>query len=148
MEITEARIKLLGRPNDRLKAFCSITIDNAFVVRDLKIVESPRGLFVAMPSRKITDHCPKCRGKNTMLSKFCCECGCKLDIRHGPLDINGRVQVFADIAHPINVQCRDMIQGKVIQAYNNEMRQARQADYKPAEIKDQPTEYQDTPETT
>jgi len=148
MEITEARIKLLGRPNDRLKAFCSITIDNAFVVRDLKVVESSRGLFVAMPSRKITDHCPKCRSKNTMLSKFCCECGYKLDIRRGPLDINGQVQVFADIAHPINTQCRDMIQEKVMQAYNKEVELTKQPNYKPTKIKDQPSEYRDTPGTT
>ncbi|MEK7310302.1 MAG: SpoVG family protein [Planctomycetota bacterium] len=143
MEITEARVKLLGRPTDRLKAFCSITIDNAFVVRDLKVVESSRGLFVAMPSRKITDHCHKCRGKNTMLSKFCCECGCKLDAGRGPLDLNGRIQVFADIAHPINTQCRDMIQQKVMQAYNKELTQAKQSGYKPPEIKDQPPEFQD-----
>ncbi|HLD35131.1 MAG TPA: SpoVG family protein [Planctomycetota bacterium] len=145
MEITETRIRLLGRPTDRLKAFCSITIDNAFVVRDLKVVESPRGLFVAMPSRKITDHCPKCRGKNTMLSKFCCECGYKLDIRRGPLDIHGRVQVFADIAHPINAQCRDMIQQKVLQAYNKELELAKQPAYKPTEMKEHSSDYQDTP---
>jgi len=140
MEITEARVKILGRPTDRLKAFCSITIDNAFVVRDLKVVESSRGLFVAMPSRKITDHCPKCHGKNAMLSKFCCECGCKLDIRRGPLDINGRIQVFADIAHPITTQCRDMIQDKVLQVYNKELELAKQPGYKPPEIKNQSLE--------
>ena len=143
MEITEARVRLLGRPTDRLKAFCSITIDNAFVVRDLKVVESSRGIFVAMPSRKITDHCPKCRGKNTMLSKFCCECGCKLDAGRGPRDMNGRVQVFADIAHPINTQCRDMIQQKVMQAYNKELEWAKHPDYKPKEIKDHSSEFQD-----
>lgn len=148
MEITETRVRLLGRPHDRLKAFCSITIDNAFVVRDLKIVEHTRGLFVSMPSRKITDHCPKCRGKNPMLSKFCCECGCKLEINRGPLDINGRVQAFADIVHPINAQCRDMIHEKVIQAYHKEVLRAKQPDYKPTELKDRPSEYLGNPRTT
>jgi hypothetical protein len=37
MEITEVRIKLMGDPNDRLKAFCSITLDAEFVVRDLPL---------------------------------------------------------------------------------------------------------------
>ena len=145
MEITEIRVKLLRRPTDRLKAFCSITIDNAFVIRDLKVVENSKGIFVAMPSRKITDHCPKCRGKNTMLSNFCCECGCKLNINRGLLDVNGRIQAFADIAHPITAQCRDMIQIKVLQAYKEEVERAKKPDYKPWEIKDQPSEYQDTP---
>jgi len=143
VEITEARVRLLGRPADRLKAFCSITFDNAFVVRDLKVIDGSRGVFVAMPSRKITDHCPKCRGKNTVSSRFCCECGCKLDTRRGSLDIHGRIQLFADICHPINAQCRDMIQNKVLQAYKDEVERAKKPDYKPGELKDHPSEFQD-----
>ena len=54
MEITEIRIKLMDDPNDRLQAFCSITFDGSFVVRDLKIIQGTRGSFVAMPSRKLT----------------------------------------------------------------------------------------------
>ena len=41
MEITEVRIKLMEEPGERLKAFCSITFDNCFVIRDLKIIEAP-----------------------------------------------------------------------------------------------------------
>ena len=41
VEITEVRIKLMDEPGERLKAFCSITFDNCFVVRDLKIIEGP-----------------------------------------------------------------------------------------------------------
>ena len=39
MEITEVRIKLMEEPSERLQAFCSITFDNCFVVRDLKIID-------------------------------------------------------------------------------------------------------------
>jgi stage V sporulation protein G len=53
MEITEIRIAL--RDDNKLKAFASITIDNCFVVRGLKIIEGAKGLFVAMPSRKRPD---------------------------------------------------------------------------------------------
>ena len=60
MEITEVRIKLMDDPQDRLQAFCSITFDSCFVIRDLKIIEGTKGSFVAMPSRKLTDHCPRC----------------------------------------------------------------------------------------
>jgi len=54
VEITEVRIKLVTDVDDRLRAFCSIT---------LKIIEGLRGAFVAMPSRKLTDRCPKCGTK-------------------------------------------------------------------------------------
>ena len=39
VKITEIRIKLMDEPGERLKAFCSITFDDSFVVRDLKIIE-------------------------------------------------------------------------------------------------------------
>ena len=54
MEITEVRVKLMDEPGERLQAFCSITFDDAFVVRDLKIIGGATGPFVAMPSRKLT----------------------------------------------------------------------------------------------
>ena len=54
MELTEIRVKKLNT-NNRLKGIASVTFDNSFVVRGIKIVESQRGLFVAMPSEKGTD---------------------------------------------------------------------------------------------
>ncbi len=53
MEITEIRISL--RSDNKLKAFASITLDNMFVIRGLKIIEGAKGVFVAMPSRKRPD---------------------------------------------------------------------------------------------
>ncbi|MBD3349783.1 MAG: septation regulator SpoVG [Candidatus Eisenbacteria bacterium] len=53
MEITEVRLTL--REEERLKAFVSITFDNAFVVRGLKVIDGNSGLFVAMPSRRGKD---------------------------------------------------------------------------------------------
>jgi stage V sporulation protein G len=53
MQITEVRLTL--RTEDRLKAFVSITFDDAFVVRGLKVIEGNTGLFVAMPSRRRKD---------------------------------------------------------------------------------------------
>jgi stage V sporulation protein G len=46
MEISEVRVKLVANQDDRLKAFCSMTLDNEFVVRDIKIIEGAGGLFV------------------------------------------------------------------------------------------------------
>jgi stage V sporulation protein G len=53
MEITEVRLTL--RNEERLKAFVSITFDNAFVVRGLKVIDGNTGIFVAMPSRRRKD---------------------------------------------------------------------------------------------
>lgn len=54
MQITEVRITL--REDQKLRAFASITIDNCFVVRGLKVIEGgDRKMFVAMPSKKKTD---------------------------------------------------------------------------------------------
>ncbi len=53
MKITE--VKVFPVNEERLKAYVSITIDNSFVVRDLKIIQGPDGLFVAMPSKKRKD---------------------------------------------------------------------------------------------
>ena len=70
MEITEVRIKLMDDPQERLLAFCSITFDDCFVIRDLKVIQGTRGAFVAMPSRKLTDRCPQCSTKNQLRSRF------------------------------------------------------------------------------
>jgi len=56
MKVTNVTVKLSPHSSVRLKAFCTMTLDNEFVVRDLKIIEGTSGLFVAMPSRKLTDH--------------------------------------------------------------------------------------------
>ncbi len=84
MLITE--VKVFPVNEDRLKAYVSITIDNCFVVRDLKIIEGTTGLFVAMPSKKRKD---------------------------------GQ---FKDIAHPLNQETRQMIEDKVFEAYELQVR--------------------------
>ena len=53
MEITEVRITL--RNEEKLKAFASITFDDSFVVRGLKVINGSQGYFVSMPSRKRKD---------------------------------------------------------------------------------------------
>ena len=53
MEITEVRVFPVNE--DKLKAYATITFDNCFVVRDLKVIQGNNGLFVAMPSKKRKD---------------------------------------------------------------------------------------------
>ena len=129
MEITEVRIKLMEEPGERLKAFCSITFDDCFVVRDLKIIEGASGPFVAMPSRKLTAHCTSCRAKNHLRAAFCNQCGARLSENQAIRDEEGRAKLYADIAHPINSACREMIQERVIEVFEEEKKKARMPGY-------------------
>lgn len=52
MDITEVRIRLIKKDEGKLKAVASITIDDCFVVHDVKIIEGNDGCFIAMPSKK------------------------------------------------------------------------------------------------
>ena len=129
MDITEVRIKLVENSDDRLQAFCSITFDNCFVVRDLKIIEGSDGPFVAMPSRKLTAHCPECGYRNHLRAKYCNQCSVRLPRSRGP-EPAGRTKLYADIAHPIHSDCRDVIQRKVIEEFEAELDRAENPDYK------------------
>jgi stage V sporulation protein G len=55
MVITEVKIYAAREKSGRLKAYATIVFDNAFIVRDLKIIEGEKGLFVSMPSRPRKD---------------------------------------------------------------------------------------------
>ena len=129
MQITEVRIKLMEEPGERLKAFCSITFDDCFVIRDLKIIEGTNGPFVAMPSRKLTSHCPKCSSKNHLRAAFCNQCGARLSDDRAIKDAEGRAKLYADIAHPINAECREMIQDRVISEFHEERQRAQEPGY-------------------
>ncbi len=83
MVITDVRIRQVTSES-RLRAVASITIDECFAVHELRIIEGKEGLFVAMPSRQVSDG------------------------------------TFKDIAHPINVETRKMIEDAVIAKYKEE----------------------------
>ena len=80
MNITDVRVRRVAKER-KMKAVVSITIDEEFVVHDIKVIEGEKGLFIAMPSRKATD------GE------------------------------YRDIAHPINSETREKIQGIILQKY-------------------------------
>ena len=140
MEITEVRIKLVNQRNDKLRAFCSITLANAFVIRDLKIIEGARGPFVAMPSRKVSDRCSRCGCKNHRRAKFCNECGNRVPVsENGPSsEDTPRPRLHADIAHPISSSAREAMERRVLAAYADEVEKSKQPGYKPVEIYEGP----------
>ena len=142
MQVTEVRINLCGNGANRLKAFCSLTFDNTFVIRDVKLIDGNEGLFLAMPSRKLCDHCRRCGEKNHLRARFCNGCGMRLDenrCQHQQhpgqaAAAHGRVKLHADIAHPINGDCRQRIERQVINAYHEELERSKQPGYIPPSL--------------
>ena len=147
MEITEVRIKLVAAKNDKLRAFCSITIDDAFVVRDLKVIEGSKGPFVAMPSRKVMQRCRKCSEKNHHRANYCNDCGGRLpaQAKTSRLDPDG-TKLHADIAHPINSDCREMVQKRVLESYAEETTRSAEPGYQPNSEDYDNDDYTRTPE--
>jgi len=123
MEITEVRVILRDSPDKKLKAYATVTFDNAFVVRNIKVIEGSAGLFIAMPSRKVKNPCPKCGFKNESRSKYCNQCGQALPVEPNPLTVQeaGAAQAeHKDIAHPITQAFREYLQKKVLEGYEQE----------------------------
>jgi stage V sporulation protein G len=136
MNITEIRIKLVASGSDKLRGFASMTLDESLVIRDLKIIEGQRGLFVAMPSRKLHDRCHECGGKNPLRASYCNDCGARLAEDRGDKDDRGRVRLYADIAHPIHRDGREQVQARVVDAFHRELRESKRAGYVPQRFED------------
>ncbi|HTL51675.1 MAG TPA: SpoVG family protein [Planctomycetota bacterium] len=134
MEISEVRIKLISGSDEKLLAFATITIDGSFVVRDLKIIDGGdgRGLFLAMPSRKLTMRSTRCSQKNHIRAHYCNHCGIRFTAESTPPNPNRsgkRLRLHADIAHPVNADARDLIQKTVFEAYHAEQERAVKPGY-------------------
>jgi len=132
MEITEIRVFPKEGQDRKLKAYVTVTFDNAFVVRNIKIIEGKDHVFIAMPSRKLRFPCPKCSFKNEIESRFCNKCGAALpmvreeDLQQETPDakLNHR-----DIAHPITKDFREYLQSRVIEAYQKDLALGRKPSF-------------------
>ncbi len=131
MQISEVQIRLNDRAGDRLRAYCSITLDNEFVIRDLRVIDGPHGPFVAMPSRRLVAGCVRCGQKNHLRARFCNECGTSLPERPVRTDASGREKLYADVAHPTNTACRNGIEQSILRAFEEELRLAAKPGYVP-----------------
>ncbi len=119
MEITEVRVSLRENEGKRLKAYATVTFDNSFVVRNIKVIEGNSGLFVAMPARKLKQFCPRCGKKIDVGSQYCNYCGGQLPAMPRESD-DARQATHQDLAHPINQEFRDYLQSKVLNSYHSE----------------------------
>jgi stage V sporulation protein G len=149
MQLTEIRINLCPEPASRLKAFCSLTFDDSLVIRDVKLIEGNDGLFVAMPSRKLCDHCPRCREKNHLRARFCNQCGLRLDdqrhLRYQCGNGRPRLKLHADIAHPIHAAGRAELERRVLDAYMLEVAKSRLPGYVAPRLEDLDEEFAEAP---
>jgi stage V sporulation protein G len=121
VEITEVRVSLREGGNKKLKAYATVTFDDCFVVRNIKVIEGSNGLFVAMPARKMKQFCSKCGKRVEVGGRFCCNCGGQLPPAPQEDDRARTGQGHQDIAHPINQQFRDYLQKKVLDGYETEL---------------------------
>lgn len=123
MEITELRVFLKEGQDRKLKAYTTVTFDNAFVVRNIKVIDGSNGLFIAMPSRKMKNSCPKCGFKNEVGSKFCNQCGVSIPMGQPQAKPPDAKSEHRDLAHPISQEFREYLQNKVLEAYRKEAAQ-------------------------
>jgi len=124
MNVTEVLVKLAGpdATNGVIRAYCSVTIDDCFVIRDVRIIEAREGhLIVAFPSKKISAPCHGCGRRNPLQSRFCNECGRRLHDQRILLTEEGRPKLYADIAHPIRTDLRERMNAAILDAYRNEL---------------------------
>ena len=138
MKITEVRVFPVESKDGKLKAFATMTFDDWFVVRNVKVIQGNSGLFVAMPSRKAMDSCPKCRFKNARGSRYCNQCGTEVGQQQPRMGDERNPAEHMDIAHPIKQECRMYIQDQVLGAYSQEAEKQKKegVEYKPQTDKD------------
>ncbi len=132
MIITDVRVKVIPDPDpemDKLVGFSTIAIDDCLVIHDLKLIRLSTGLFVSMPSRKFMDRCHSCSKKNAVVANFCSWCGVGLAPDRAVRDRDGRLKIHTDVAHPINNDCRNMIQRTVISEYERELARSKEPGY-------------------
>jgi stage V sporulation protein G len=137
MLVTEVKIKIVPDA-EKLLAFASVTLDDCFVVRDIKIIQGSKAIFIAMPSRKITDHCFSCGSKNHLQAVYCNQCGIKLAKMPSqyPWEKAKRTKLYADIAHPTNIKCREALQSAIMKGYQEELERSKQPGYVAAHVDD------------
>ncbi len=121
MEVTEIRVFLKEGQDKKLKGYVTVTFDQCFVVRNIKVIAGTSGFFVAMPSRKLKIPCHGCGFKNEAGSKFCNECGGRVVMpTKEEMAMHDSKNEHRDIAHPITQQFREILQNKILEAYTKE----------------------------
>ena len=118
MKVTEVRLNRVAG-DSLVRAYAGIVLDGELALHDLKLLSGPRGTFLAMPTRKLTDRCLSCQTKNHLRAKYCNECAFPLSAPEGRIKIDavtGRLLLHADVVHPISQGLRQHIEDRVLAA--------------------------------
>ena len=94
MKITKVQGRKFDKPTSNVKGVVEVTLDNCFVVKDIRIIEKPEKMVVAMPSKTIP-------------------------ARNEDGTINEELRVHVDQDHPINKETREMFNDVILGAYEN-----------------------------
>jgi len=114
---------------DNLRAYCYIVLNDSLVIQDLKVVEGAHGLFISMPSRKVTDRCHQCDCKNHLRARYCNNCGVQLKKGCVKYKSDGRPELHQDICYPINSAGRIYLESVVLKAFREEVEKSKQPGY-------------------
>lgn len=94
MKITKVQGKKFENAGSNVKGLVEVTLDNCFVIKDIRIIEKPDKMVVAMPSKLVNGH-------------------------NEDGSLNTELKVHKDVAHPINKETREMFNNTILDAYNN-----------------------------
>lgn len=101
MQVTDVKVKIM-RAEGNLKAYASVTFDDEFVVKDIKVIDGKNGLFIAMPSKPLKNR----RNEEAVEEEYS----------------EDRRNFHKDIAHPINAGARGKIQSAILAKYEEELK--------------------------
>jgi len=107
MIITNVDI-ILAQNNERLLAFCTITIDDCFVIKDIRIIKGDERLVVAMPDKQRSEPCEHCKFRIRQRDRHCPRCGKQL---------TSKTIEYVDICFPINSESRSAIDNVILEKY-------------------------------
>ena len=116
MVITDVQIELTGYQKEQLRAYCHIVIDDAIVIRDIRILALEKGFLVAMPNRRSAEPCVLCSARNDFMARFCSQCGQPIVATEHPPR-----RIYRDIVHPINAKARRQLEAVVVAEYEKEL---------------------------
>lgn len=112
MKITEISVKPTQNPHEGVLAYCKLVFDNELAVKDIKIMDVRGRVFIAMPAKKITQHCTECGHKNALIDHFCASCGIAREVAQ---DVE---RCFQDLTHPINPSFRAYVEETIMEEYD------------------------------
>ena len=101
MQVTDVKVKIMHSEGN-LKAYASVTFDDEFVVKDIKVIDGKNGLFIAMPSKPLKNR----RNEEVAEEEYS----------------EDRRNLHKDIAHPINAAAREKIQTAILAKYEEELK--------------------------